>query len=309
LTNANGQTATATVGCTSINWTGVDFVTAYYDTLYGTFLFALDDGTGRARVLQGTITDMDGDLVPHEPLKLVIGNKTYQSFSHNNGSFRFYLPAGQTSAGAATGTLFVGSGGAISKSVSVGPQATATATIPTPAPSLSVALGTPPPTLLPIPDAQSARTATPAATTPAAAFIYIAITNRSPFATAKNVTVTSIQATSQSGTSLVYSASLPFSVPGGTALKAGGKTSLLLKFTNGSGPLSFLSVTVKADNLAPFSTVLIQNPSKSAQFATGSSDLAGASRNFTMAEVETPRLKATLLAFPPYRPRRFAFLR
>src|SRR5204863_2766021 len=90
LTNANSQAATATVGCTSINWTGVDFVTAYYDTLYGTFLFALDDGTGRARLLQGTITDMDGDLVPHAALKLVVGNKTYQSFSHNNGSFRFY---------------------------------------------------------------------------------------------------------------------------------------------------------------------------------------------------------------------------
>src|SRR5204862_2495086 len=141
LMNANSQTATATVGCTSINSTGVDFVTAYYDTLYGTFLFALDDGTGRARVLQGTITDVDGDLVPHEPLKLVIGNKTYQSFSHNNGSFRFYLPTGQTSAGATTGTLFVGSTGAISKPVSIGPQASATVVIPTPAPSLTVALG------------------------------------------------------------------------------------------------------------------------------------------------------------------------
>ena len=70
MPNANSRTATATVGCASINWTGIDFVSAYYDTLYGTFLFALDDGTGRARVLQGKITDMDGDLVPHEPMKL-----------------------------------------------------------------------------------------------------------------------------------------------------------------------------------------------------------------------------------------------
>jgi hypothetical protein len=252
LTKANSQSATATVGCTSINWTGPNFVTAYYDTLYGTFLFALDDGTGRAKVLQGTITDMDGDLVPHEPLKLVISNKTYQTFSHNDGSFRFYLPAGQTSAGAVTGTLFVGSGGKISKSVSVGPQATVTATIPTPAPSLSVALGTPP---RPI-NNQAVRMETP--TVPGPTPIYIAVTNQSLFTTAKNVMVTSIQATSQTGSRLVYSGKLPFTVPGGTALKAGDTTSFPLTFTNVTGPLSFLSVTVKADNLAPFSTVLTQ---------------------------------------------------
>src|SRR5207237_829704 len=134
----------------------------YYDTLYGTFLFALDDGSGTVtRLLQGTITDMDGDLVPHEPLKLVVGNKTYQSFSRNNGSFRFLLPAGQPNSGATTGTLFVGSTGAVSKSVSIGPQATATAAIPTPPPSLSVAPGTPPfvPVPIPSPNSPSARTA------------------------------------------------------------------------------------------------------------------------------------------------------
>lgn len=134
LTTADSQTATATVACTSLNWTGPSFVTAYYDTLYGTFLFALDDGTGRARILHGTITDMDGSLVPHEPLKLVVGNKTYQTFSSNNGSYRFLLPIGQTSAGAPTGTLFVGSTGAISKAVSVGPDATTNVTIPTKTP-------------------------------------------------------------------------------------------------------------------------------------------------------------------------------
>jgi hypothetical protein len=252
LTNASSQTATATVGCTSINWTGVDFVSAYYDTLYGTFLFALDDGSGNARLLQGTITDVDGDMVPHEPLKLVVGNKTYQSFSHNNGSFVFRLPAGQANTGATTGTLVVGSSG-ISKSVSVGPQATATAAIPTPAPALSVALGTPPFVPTPLPTTSSARVAAPAP-----APVYVAVTNRSLFATAKNVTVTSIQAMPQTGSPLVYSGNLPFTVPGGTALKAHGTANFPLTFNNATGPLSFLAVTVKADNLAPFSTVLIQ---------------------------------------------------
>jgi hypothetical protein len=279
LTNTNTQSSTATVACPSLNWTGADFVTVYYDTLYGTFLFALDDGTGRARLLTGTITDVDGDLVPHEPLKLVIGNKTYQTFSRNDGSFRFLLPAGQPSPGATTGTLIVGSANAISKSVSVGPLATATAALPTPPPSLSVALGTAPvtptPVPLPSPNSPSARMATPVVPPPPPP-VYITVTNRGPFATAKNVTVTSIQATAHAGGPLAYSGNLPFTVPAGTALKAGHAANFPLTFNYATGPtsrlaaprnndrvnqpdsVSFLAVTVKADNLAPFSTVLIQ---------------------------------------------------
>jgi len=254
LTNGNTQTASATVGCTSIGWTGVDFVTAYYDTLYGTFLFALDDGTGRARVLQGTITDVDGDHVPHQPLKLVVGNKTYQTASHNDGSFRFYLPLGQTSTGATTGTLTAGT---VSKAVTVGPQATATAAIPTPTPSLSVAIGVAPvpPGPAPLPGNETARTATPA--TPAPTPTYVTVANRSLFARAKNVTITAVQAKSDKGSALVYSGKLPVVLPGGTALLAGSATTTPLTFTTATGPLSYLSVTVKADNLAAFTTVLI----------------------------------------------------
>lgn len=264
LTNANSQTATATVGCTSLDWAGADFVSVYYDTLYGTFLFALDDGTGRAKMVQGTIADMDGDPVPHEPLKLVVGSQTYQSFSHNDGSFRFYLPTGQASAGATTGTLIVGSNGAISKSVSIGPHATATVAIPTPAPALSVALGTAPvgPTHVSMPNNATERMATSVEPPPPP--IYIAVTNRSLFATAKNVTVTSIQATSQAGDAVVYRGTLPFAVPGGTTLKAGDTATFPVAFNNVTGPLAFLAVTVKADNLAPFSTVVIHTGNNNA---------------------------------------------
>jgi hypothetical protein len=256
LTNANSQTATATVGCTSINWAGPDFVSTYYDTIYGTFLFALDDGTGYARLLQGTITDADGDLVPHIPLMLVVGNKSYQSFSRNNGSFLFHLPTGQVSSGTTTGTLTVGSTGGITKSVSVGPQATATAAIPTPAPSLSVALthAAPPPNPVPIPTPNTGRIGIPATS------LLIAVTNQSLFAVAKNVTITSIQANTSTGSPLAYSGSLPVTLPGGTALMAGRTASLPLTFTNAAASPAFLAVTVKADNLPPFSTVLLQSP-------------------------------------------------
>jgi hypothetical protein len=253
LSTANSQSASATVLCSSASWNGPYFVTAYYDTLYGTFLFAMDDGTGTARLLSGTITDVDGDRVPHEPLKLVVGNKTYQTFSRNNGSFLFHLPVGQASAGATTGTLFVGSTGAISKPVSIGASATATAAIPTPPPSLSVGLGIVPGPPSPFP---TERTATPASPPPAPT--YIAVTNRSVFATARNVKVTSVQATSGTGSPLVYSGTLPFTPPGGAALKAGFAANFPLTFDNATAPPSLLTVTVEADNLAPFSTVVIQ---------------------------------------------------
>jgi hypothetical protein len=260
LTNANSQSASATVLCSSANWAGPFFVTAYYDTLYGTFLFAMDDGTGLARLLAGTITDVDGDRVPHEPLKLVVGNKTYQTFSRNNGSFLFHLPVGQASAGATTGTLFVGSTGAISKSVSVGASATATAAIPTPPPSLSVARGIAPGPPSPFPTGRMAAPVTPPPPPPAQvqAPIYIAVTNQSLFATAKNVKVTSVEATPKAGDPVVYSGTLPFAVPGGAALQAGSTVTFPLTFNPATEALSTLVVTVEADNLAPFSTVVIQ---------------------------------------------------
>jgi hypothetical protein len=260
LTNANNQSATGTVLCSSANWPGPNYITAYYDTVYGTILFALDDGSGEVDLLRGTITDVDGDRVPHEPLKLVVGNKTYQTFSRNNGSFLFHLPVGQASAGATTGTLFVGSTGAISKSVSVGASATATAAIPTPPPSLSVARGIAPGPPSPFPTGRMAAPVTPPPPPPAQvqAPIYIAVTNQSLFATAKNVKVTSVEATPKAGDPVVYSGTLPFAVPGGAALQAGSTVTFPLTFNPATEALSTLVVTVEADNLAPFSTVVIQ---------------------------------------------------
>lgn len=257
-TNANSQTATAVVGCTSANWSGPNYVSTYYDPVYGTFLFALDDGSGYARLLQGTITDTDGDRVPHVPLKLVIGPQTYQTFSRRDGSFLFHLPAGQTSASTATGTLTVGKTGSITKTVSVGPQVTATAAIPTPPPSLSVALTHAPPPPHPETGSTMSTERVAAPRTPAPPALLITVTNQSLFAVAKNVTIMSIQAKTSTGAPLTYKGSLPVVVPGGAALQAGRAASLPLTFTNAAGSPAFLAVTVKANNLAPFSTTLLQ---------------------------------------------------
>jgi hypothetical protein len=257
LTNANTQTATATVACTSATWPGPFWVSTYYDTLYGTFLFALDDGSGYAKLLQGTVLDTDGDLVPHVPLKLVVNNKTYQTFSRNNGSFLFHLPRGVTGSGTAIGTLTVGTGSSVvTKSVSVGPTATTTVAVPTPPPTLIVTLSRalPPPTPLPLPNA--ARTAGPSAALPSFPLV-VTVTNQSLFATAKNVTITAIDARSANGSVIAYNGILPVVPPGGTALRVGRSASLTLSFKNAASP-AYLAVAVKADNLPRFVKILLQ---------------------------------------------------
>jgi hypothetical protein len=273
------QTASATVACASASWTGPFNIAAYYDALYGTFLFVLDP-LGGMKLVQGTVSDMDGDPVPHEPLTLLIGSETYSSFSHNNGHFLFALPVGQTAPSATSGTLTVGGAGGSSQTVSIGPTATATALIPTPPPSLSVALTGPPEPPHPNPpsnqNAQSARMSTTASSTQAARMtgsanspppeippLFVAVKNESVFATAKNVTVTSIKAATATGVALVWNGSLPFVVAGGTALKAGGTSVFPVAFSNAAaGAPTYLAITVSADNRPPFSTVLIQTVNK-----------------------------------------------
>jgi hypothetical protein len=259
LSNTSTQTASATVACSSMSWTGPDNIAVYYDTMYGTFLFALDDGTGYAMLLQGTITDTDGDLVPHEPLKLVVGGKVYQTFSHNNGTFRFHLPAGQTSSDDTTGTLIVGNADPLTQTVSVGPAAMTTVEIPTPVPSLSVALihDLPPPArpIVPLSTPDDARAATPMVLLPTP--LLVAVTNQSAFAVAKHVTITSIEAKTSTGAPIAYTGSLPVIVPGGAALLAGSTARLPLTFASFGAMPAFLTVTVSADNLPPFSTVLL----------------------------------------------------
>src|SRR6185312_9895364 len=91
--------------------------------------------------------------------------------------------------------------------------------------------------------------------------LYIAVKNHSPFARAKNVTITAVQA-AIGGTQLVYDGPLPFVVPDGAALLAGRSAIFEPHFLNPpAGTVTFLSVTVKADNLAPFTTVLLNDPS------------------------------------------------
>ncbi len=259
LSKGNSQTASATVGCTSSGWPGPFYVSTYYDTLFGTFLFALDDGTGYARMMQGTVAGPNGEHVPHAPVKLLVNGKTYQSFTRNDGSFMLHLPPGVTAAGAATGTLTVGTGNAaVTRTLPVGPQATTTVVVPVPPPVLSVSLArgvSPSPTPSPLPNAPTARVA--AGATPVTAPMILTVTNVSPFQIAKNVTITAITAKTTTGSSIRYTGTLPAVPAGGASLPVGRSATLALTFDNAAVPSS-LSVTVKADGLAPFTKVLLQ---------------------------------------------------
>jgi len=92
----------------------------------------------------------------------------------------------------------------------------------------------------------------------------MAVTN-SGGATATNVTVTAITAITATGATLVYNPGLlaiPFVIPGAASLAPGATSGFNLNFTATSGsagaPFSFV-ITVKADNVAPFTTTINVN--------------------------------------------------
>lgn len=301
------QNASVSVGCAGSSWTGEAkghyYVGTYYDALYGTFLFTLENASGQ-RMLHGVVTDADGDTVPHQLVKLTIGNASYQTFTRANGTFLFNAASGQIGTSGA-GTLVVGAVATSGQGVQTGPNATASPVIPTQPPTLVVKLSGPPPappnpSNRPSPAVANAKIVDGAAQTTTATSVhptvstaiakaesqtassvvlgvakrdagtvaarptpvaplplYVAVENHSVFARAKNVMVTSIQASDASGAPLPYTGPLPFVVPGGVALLAGRSSIFQLPFAPGS--VANLTLTVKADNLPASSKVLMHS--------------------------------------------------
>ncbi len=307
----HSEKATADVYCPSAGWTGngqgLYDVAVYYDNLYGTFMFGLSDHLGR-KLSIGTVKDADGDQVPHQPLTLTVGNRTYGGFSHTNGTFE--IPARSNDGNVSgPGTLFAG---AVSQAVDVGSNTQVAMVIPTPPPSLSVTLSATPPPADPgtsggmavqgkLTGAEAARlaeggmvaTQSSTGTTNtqqdgakttgrltaskltegqmgAAVYVmgpqtkgpfYIAVKNASAFARAKNVTVTAVQAVSVTGQTVAFGGTLPYVVPAGTVVLAGHTLVFTLPLAGtATQQLSLLKVTIKADNLAPFPTTLVDTP-------------------------------------------------
>ena len=95
------QTATASVNWPSPSYTGPTLVDLYYDTIYGSFLFAFEnDSTAQAREasssLKGHITSGAIPAARQEVL-LDLGGKRYRTYANARG--QYYFPKGLHGAG------------------------------------------------------------------------------------------------------------------------------------------------------------------------------------------------------------------
>ena len=239
-TTMNSQKASLTVGCSSPAYAaanGPDMMDYYYDALYGTFLFNPIPNSGIRKVIsRGQVFTASG-VASGIPVDLLYGTTTYHTFTANNGNFVFYSPDVQSSRPPLTAELSVGG---VSQTVVVGDAAATTVTIPQPPPALTIFLQSRP---------------------SGSANLSMGVTNTGD-TTATNVTVTAITGITATDATFVYNPGLlviPFVIPGAAVLTPGATSGFNLNFTATSGspaaPFSFV-ITVKADNVPPFSTTI-----------------------------------------------------
>jgi hypothetical protein len=247
-TTMGGQTLAAQIACTSPNWQGPFDVAVYWDNVYGTWLFTLDDGTGEVGMLRGHISNVvTGVPISGVPVELVQGilvqgiapdQVIYHTFTNNVGDYAFRRPE-DSPPGLPVGTLSVGGA---SRVVVIGPTAAAVnVAIPQPAPVLTVGLLSRP---------------------AGSAILSMAVTNLSGVTSATGVTVTGITGITATGATFVYNPNLevvPFVIPGAASLGPNATAGFNLDFvtTSGSagGPFSFV-ITVQAQNVPAFSTTI-----------------------------------------------------
>jgi hypothetical protein len=95
-TTDSSQTATATIVCPSTGYQGPTLMSIYWDKLFGSFLFVPTTLTpATINVLsKGTALTAAGEPIPHVPVTLRVGTKTYRTWSDNHGDYVFFRPAG-----------------------------------------------------------------------------------------------------------------------------------------------------------------------------------------------------------------------
>jgi hypothetical protein len=90
------QSATATVSCPSVGYTGPTMVAVLWDSLFGTFLFVPYNLTADATTQRGTVTNASGKPMPGQVVQLTLNGKTYRTVTAADGSYRFGALPGQT---------------------------------------------------------------------------------------------------------------------------------------------------------------------------------------------------------------------
>ena len=87
VTNAESQTAIATIGAPAVGYTGPTRLSIYQDILFGTFMFQLSDD---APTYTGTMMDASGKALPNTQVQLTVGSQVFYATTDLTGAYRFY---------------------------------------------------------------------------------------------------------------------------------------------------------------------------------------------------------------------------
>jgi hypothetical protein len=92
-TESGTQSASATIACPSPNYTGPQEMDVYWDSIYGSFVFAPYAPAQEAVVQSGEVTDSSGKAAPGALVTLNIGGKVYHTVTGRDGVYKFVRPA------------------------------------------------------------------------------------------------------------------------------------------------------------------------------------------------------------------------
>lgn len=89
------QSASATITCPSVNYTGDTEMAVYWDSRYGSFLFVPYDPGATTMMHLGQIMDASGHAIGGRLVQMTYGGKTYRTFTAPDGTYRFPSPTGK----------------------------------------------------------------------------------------------------------------------------------------------------------------------------------------------------------------------
>jgi hypothetical protein len=89
---SGSQTATVSMACPSPGYTSpLDNVDVYWDTIYGSFVFVMDELGNLSQISSGTLTDPAGRPQTGVLVELKVANRVYKTLTNSRGQYHFHV--------------------------------------------------------------------------------------------------------------------------------------------------------------------------------------------------------------------------
>jgi hypothetical protein len=103
-TTGSSSSASATISCPSSTYAGPTLMAIYWDTIYGSFMFAsIQTGPNTVLLQRGRVTTASGEPAIRRDVVLSVGGREFQTVTDQNGDYQIY----DFSGGAGTGIVSV----------------------------------------------------------------------------------------------------------------------------------------------------------------------------------------------------------